>query len=250
MIPIASAPPSFGIGAGSRLVEQHERRRRERLVHRRRCWRCAPRRCSGSAAIDCSSPMSANTLCSTGTWRALGRRNQQPRLRHHRQQARCLQRDRLATRVRPRDHQHARRRNQQRCPPASRRSAATAISSGWRAPRSSSRPSAAMRRQHRRRRTPNTAPSPARRRASSPHRSSAGAPRPRRRNASDSAEQNAAHLLRFLLLERDDVVVDLDGAERLEEQARAAPRAAVHDAGNRGAVFRRARPARSGRCDP
>ena len=35
-------------------------------------------------------------------------------------------------------------------------------------------------------------------------------------------EQDAADFLRFLLLERDDVVVDLDGAERLEEQARAA----------------------------
>ena len=43
-------------------------------------------------------------------------------------------------------------------------------------------------------------------------------------------QQDAADLLGFLLLERDDVVVDLDGAERLEKQARAARRRAVHDA--------------------
>ena len=43
--------------------------------------------------------------------------------------------------------------------------------------------------------------------------------------------------LLLLLLERHDVVVDLDGAERLEEQARAARRAAVHDAGDRPAVL-------------
>ena len=52
------------------------------------------------------------------------------------------------------------------------------------------------------------------------------------------AQENPAHLLGFLLLERDDVVVDLNGAERFEEQARAAPRAAVHDAGYCRAVFR------------
>ena len=35
-------------------------------------------------------------------------------------------------------------------------------------------------------------------------------------------EQDAVHLFALLLLERDDVVVDLDGGQRLEEQARAA----------------------------
>ena len=44
-------------------------------------------------------------------------------------------------------------------------------------------------------------------------------------------------LLQLLLLERDDVVVDLDGAQRLEEQAGAAARAAVHDSRNGGAMF-------------
>ena len=50
-------------------------------------------------------------------------------------------------------------------------------------------------------------------------------------------EQDAAHFLGFLLLERDDVVVDLDGLERLEEQAGAAGRAAVHDARDRAAML-------------
>ncbi len=50
-------------------------------------------------------------------------------------------------------------------------------------------------------------------------------------------EQDAADFLRFLLLERDDVVVDLDGAERLEVEAGAARRRAVHDARNRRPVL-------------
>ena len=50
-------------------------------------------------------------------------------------------------------------------------------------------------------------------------------------------QQNAADFLELLLLERDDVVVDLDGAERLEEQARAARGGAVHDAGDARAVL-------------
>ena len=50
-------------------------------------------------------------------------------------------------------------------------------------------------------------------------------------------QQNAPDFLGFLLFERDDVVVDFDRAERLEEQAGAARRRAVHDAGNAGAVF-------------
>ena len=50
-------------------------------------------------------------------------------------------------------------------------------------------------------------------------------------------EQDAADLLRLLFLERDDVVVDLDGLERLDEEARAAGRAAVDDSGNRGSMF-------------
>ena len=64
-------------------------------------------------------------------------------------------------------------------------------------------------------------------------RSSSGRPR----NAIGQRQQDAADLLRLLLLERDDVVVDLDGAQRLEEQARAAGRAAVHDARNRGSML-------------
>src|SRR5205823_3091037 len=41
-------------------------------------------------------------------------------------------------------------------------------------------------------------------------------------------EQDASDLLRLLFFERDEVVVDLDGAERFEKEARATRRAAVH----------------------
>src|SRR5690554_6495178 len=45
-------------------------------------------------------------------------------------------------------------------------------------------------------------------------------------------EQDAPDFLGFLLLQRDDVVVDLDGLQRLDEQARAGGRPAVDDARN------------------
>ncbi len=51
-------------------------------------------------------------------------------------------------------------------------------------------------------------------------------------------EQDAADFFLLLLLERHDVVVDFDRAQRLEEQARAARGAAMDDAGDRRAVFR------------
>ena len=49
--------------------------------------------------------------------------------------------------------------------------------------------------------------------------------------------QNAMHLFALLLLERHDLVVDLDRAERLEIEAGAAAGAAVNDAGNRRAML-------------
>ena len=111
------------------------------------------------------------------------------------------------------------------------------ISSGCRAPRSSRRPSVASagcdavdRASRSRARACSTSSSVA---ASTVRcRSSA-----RRAERVGQRQQDAADLLGFLLLERDDVVVDLDGAERLEKQAGAAGRAAVDDAGNRRAVL-------------
>ncbi len=50
-------------------------------------------------------------------------------------------------------------------------------------------------------------------------------------------EQNTTDFLCLLLLERDNVVVDFNRAERLEKKTGAAARAAVHDSGNRGAMF-------------
>jgi hypothetical protein len=50
-------------------------------------------------------------------------------------------------------------------------------------------------------------------------------------------QEDPPDLFDLLLLERDDVVVDLDSAERLQKQAGAAGRCAVDDAGNRAAVL-------------
>ena len=50
-------------------------------------------------------------------------------------------------------------------------------------------------------------------------------------------QQDPPDLFLLLLLERDDVVVDFDRAQRLEKQARAAARTPVHDAGNGGAML-------------
>ena len=50
-------------------------------------------------------------------------------------------------------------------------------------------------------------------------------------------QENPPDFLGLLLLERDDVVVDLDRAERLEEEARAAAGAAMDDARNRRPVL-------------
>ena len=73
--------------------------------------------------------------------------------------------------------------------------------------------------------------------------SSAAASTVRSRSSRAAAErvaqrqQDAQDFFVLLLLERDDVVVDFDGAERLEIEAGAAARAAVHDAGNRRPVL-------------
>ena len=57
------------------------------------------------------------------------------------------------------------------------------------------------------------------------------------RNASVSAAQDAKDFFALLLFERHDLVVDLDGAERLQVEAGAAAGAAMDDAGNRRAVL-------------
>ena len=111
------------------------------------------------------------------------------------------------------------------------------ISSGWRAARSSRRPSVDERRLDAVDDRSRSAPSPAARRARSPTSTSRCRSSARRAERVGQRQQDAPDLLGLLLLERDDVVVDLDRAERLEKQARAARRAAVHDARNRGAVL-------------
>ena len=88
-----------------------------------------------------------------------------------------------------------------------------------------------------RRSTRRTARAPAARRARSPRRSSGARSAGARAERVGQREQDAPDFLGLLLLERDDVVVDFDRAERLEKQARAARRRAVHDARNRAAVL-------------
>jgi hypothetical protein len=50
-------------------------------------------------------------------------------------------------------------------------------------------------------------------------------------------EQDAQDLFTFAILERDDVVVDLDGRRRFHEQRGAGGRCAVHNAGHAAAMF-------------
>ena len=123
-----------------------------------------------------------------------------------------------------------------RSPSAPRCRCTAGMSSGWRAARSSSRPSLAIAGC-----TPSTS-SENRARAWSTS-SSVAASTVRCRSPARAPErigereQDAPDLFGFLLLERDDVVVDLDRAERLEEQAGAAAGAAVDDSRNRGAML-------------
>ena len=62
-------------------------------------------------------------------------------------------------------------------------------------------------------------------------------------------EQDAPDFLALALRERDDLIVQLDGRERLEVQARAAGRRAMDDAGDGVTMLRRAGRPRTGRCD-
>ena len=187
MMAIASAPPSTGSVPAPASSSRTSAGSRERPIHRDDV-RDVPENVLRLSAIDCSSPMSANTELKHRDLRAAGGRNQQARLRHERQQAGGLERDGLATGVRAGDDQDADRRNQQdvdrdgsaarhRSAFGARSSSADAartagISSGCRAARSSSR---RPWRGPARRRPPGSrsAPAPAGRRARSPRRPSA-----------------------------------------------------------------------------
>ena len=213
MIAIAERAAFDRIGAGADLVEQHQRRQRERRDPSRRCWRCAPRTCSGSRRSTARRRCRRRRDRNTGSLRAVRRRDEQPGLRHQRQQPGGLQRHGLAAGVRSGDDQHARRRNQQDVdrrpglagtPVGTRRRpdavATRGISSGCRAPRSSNAPSvderrldAVDRRSENRARACSTSSSVAASivRCRSPA---------RRRNASVSASRMRRTSSRFLLL--------------------------------------------------
>ena len=258
MIAIASAPPSTGSvpapasssrtsdGSASAVVHRHDVRdvRGERAEARRDRLLVAD--------VGEHGPEHGNL-------RAARSRNQQAGLRHQRQQSRGLQRDGLAAGVRPGDDEHADRRNQHdvhgnrtvRMRVAGRGSRVRFVAGDGvevtpdggdqqRMTRATKLEAAIARDAPARRRRPeieNCA------RACSTS-SSVAASTVRCRSLAAPAEgvgqrqQDAADFFGLLLLERDDVVVDFDGAQRLEKQARAAAGAAVDDSRNRRAVFR------------
>jgi hypothetical protein len=130
-------------------------------------WRMCAEKVLRFAAIDWSSPTSVTIRADQRHRRRPRRRQPQPRLGHQGAQAEGLERDRLAARVRPADHQ--------RRPPASSRSLGTTSTpassiNGWRAPAGSSN-------------SPACPPGHPRRAAAPPRRSArpaAAAPAPRR----------------------------------------------------------------------
>ena len=182
------------------------------------------------ASIDCSSPISAKSDLEHRHARSVGGGNPQSRLRHQRQQPRRLERDGLAAGVRPGNQQHRGRRSHL---DRDRNRACE-----QRMPRSEEleRPVGRERRLD-----------PVDR---------LGKPRARLHDVElaggfdgplhvgaaaaeriGQRKQDAQDLFVLLFLERDDVVVDFDRAERLEKQAGAARRRAVDDAGNRAAML-------------
>ena len=217
------------IGARAHFVEQHERRRRERTIHRRDVrdvrGERAEARFDRLFVADIREDRSEDRQP-----RSVSRRNAQPRLRHHRQEPCGFQRDGLAAGVRPGHQQDRRGRNHfdgdrhrmldQRVPGGLQLEGAVG-------------------REHRfdavdrlrETRAPLQDIEVGRRLDGAVH------VRPARAERVGERQQNAPHLFRLLLLQRDNVVVDLDGAERLQEQAGSAGRRAVDDPRNRAALL-------------
>ena len=192
------------------------------------------------ASIDCSSPMSANTDRNTGSF-ADRRRHVQSGLRHQREQPGRLQRHGLAAGVRAGDQQHAVRRIEQHVDRhralehrmARRLQLQAGVDRELRLDAVDLRAVARLGLQH---------VELARHLAADRHVRRPGA------EAIGQLEQDAEDLLALAILELDDVVVDLDGGGRLEEQRRAGRRASRARCPARCRDARRAPSARSGRC--
>ena len=201
------------------------------------------------AAIDCSSPMSAKTV-RNGVNRLPGSTGiSRPACAISASRPNALSATVLPPVFGPGDDERARRRHDR----PGRRRPTTATSRAGRARRSAvahrrnqqRMPRAAElepavvgeRRRDAVARAARARPSRAARRARRRRRACASSSSARARNAFGQRQQNAPDLLLLALGQRDDVVVERDRRHRLEVQARAARRAAVHDARNRVAMF-------------
>ena len=220
MIAVASAPPSFGSVPPPASSSSTSAGSASALSIATTFAMCAENVLRLSA-IDCSSPMSANTLWKTGTCEPSAAGMSSPACAMIGSSPAVLSATVLPPVFGPVITSTCAGGTSTTSTGVT--SVPRSMSSGCRAARSSSRPSPRDRGQHavdlervarlglhdveRRRRV---------------DRAAAGlAARPERIR---QREQDAADLLLLLLLERDDVVVDLDGAQRLEKQARAARR--------------------------
>ena len=223
------------VGAGAHFVEQHQRRRLQRCVHRDDVRDV--RREGAQAGGDRLFVADVREHRSEHRQLRHAGGHVQAGLRHQREESRRLERDGLATGVWAGDQEDPRRRidddvdgHDVTAPPASSSRRRTApISSGCRASRSSSRPSIAISWR-------DSVHDRTKARFRLQHveidrdlERGAEIGRPRAKGVGQ-LEQDAADLLALALLELDDVVVDFDRGRRFEEQARAARGAPVHDA--------------------
>ncbi len=217
------------IGARADFVEQHQRGRRERSIHRHDVADVRGKR--AEARVD--RLLVANVRkhrAKHRQTRSIARGDTKARLRHQRQESGSLECDRLAAGVRTRDEQHRRRRDH-------------LDRDGHRVLHERMTRRLELEGAIGRERRLDSVDRIRKTRARLQHVEvgcrvdralHVTAPRAERVG---EREQNAPHFLGFLFFERDDVVVDLDGAERLEEQARAAGRRAVHDSRNVAAML-------------
>ncbi len=233
------------IGAGAKLIQQHQRGQRERAIHRPDIGDVPRKR----AEIGGNRLFVADIREHRAENRELGldRGHPQPRLSHQRGEPGGFQRHRFAARIRPRNQQHRRRRNHEQIDRngVSTRDAAPRVQTRddagneQRMPRGSQLQPAVCRN---RRRDARDEMRESRfclndvqlrrgiHRLTQLHRFRA------KRVGQDL--ENPVDLFALQLFQCHEVVVDLDGAERLQIQAGAAARAAVDDSRDRRAMLR------------
>ena len=227
------------VGSRAHFVEQHQRGRDERPIHRRDvhdvAGEGAQARVNRLLVADIGKQRPKHRQA-----RSLGSRNAKPRLGHQREQAGGLQRDRLAAGVRTGDQQHRRRwddferhrhrrlavggradtGNQQRVACRLKLEGAVGRQRGLDPVHRLGEPRTRL--QHiELRRHVNRA-------------RQIGGPQSERIG---QGQKDPPDLFGFLFFDSDDVVVDFDRAQRLEKEARPAGRGAVHDARDAGAVL-------------